>query len=354
MPWVRHCNLNLGEVVRVGKINLAHRAKPQRWLLPSREIVPSHFWFAAPSPHRDAGFLHHKQQFSCREGTRRVWWGLYWNSFIPQKKVLDLGHKNPTGAVGDGVTLYRSGQSKVQDQVLSISLLQRPAGPSPLLPSNYHSWPCTCSSEMLPWFYQFYLTQKSWLLLHSPHLFLADSPVCRLIKLCGLLSCPASWSMSFLRWTCSLYLAISALSELHYQRDLLELCAEVCRIHISHKNSKDCIIIQSPLLYPMQRKGPHLSMCSCLLGSGSQADSMRLWGWLKAGVILSSSPRSSSSPNSEEPHRTGRKLMTPTQMKTKEAVRTRLVSQPGIVPPFCPMIDPPLNASKFKTGRIKY
>lgn len=205
MPWVRHCNLNLGEVVRVGEINLAHRTKPREWLLPSRETAPSHFWFAAPSPHRDAGFLHHKQQFSCKDGKRRVWWGRHWNSFIPQKQVLELGQQNPTGLVGGQVTLYRSGQSELQDQVLRISWLQRPAGPSPLLPSDHHSRPYTCSSAKLPWLYQLYLTQFLGFCYTHP----ASCPLTPLfvdcIKLCGLLSCLASWSMSFPCWMHSLY-----------------------------------------------------------------------------------------------------------------------------------------------------
>lgn len=145
--------------------------------------------------------------------------------------------------------------------------------------------------------------------------------------------------MPFPRWTHSLYLATSAPHEPHYQRTLLELCAEVCGIYISHKSSKDCMIMTTTTTTPPAKEGA--APAQVLMPSGLRATGRRYVRLVKGWSYkeMSSSPLSSSSPNSEEPHRTGRKLMAPTQMKTKESVRTRLVSHPGVVPPFCPQIQ---------------
>lgn len=153
--------------------------------------------------------------------------------------------------------------------------------------------------------------------------------------------------MSFPRWTRSLSLATSAPSEPHYQRALLELCAEVCGIHISHKSSKDCMIMTTITTTPLAKEGAtpaQVLMPSRLRATGRQYETERLAkGW--SYNEMSSSPLSSPSPHSEEPHRTGRKLRASAQMKTKEAVRTRLVSHPGVVPPFC---------AQIQTGKIRY
>lgn len=116
MSGVRHYNLKLGKVGRIGEIS-TWPAEPSlgRGLLLSGEIAPSHFWFAVPSPHRDAGFLHHKQQFSCRDSKSRIWWGLCWN-LSHRRKSWSLGTRNPPGVVGGS-----SGQPKLQDQLLNLA-----------------------------------------------------------------------------------------------------------------------------------------------------------------------------------------------------------------------------------------